>query len=69
MKQIAAIEHIIENVYVIRADDQKKIKMLLEHFGLTFNEDKHGSGPKHYVSQKDGVVIEIYPTRSSGKRI
>lgn len=31
-------------------------------FGITFQSEKHGSGPVHYSLESKGTVIEFYPT-------
>ncbi len=33
-----------------------------EKLGLVFTEERHGTGPRHYVWEKDGFVFELYPT-------
>lgn len=50
-----------DNVYVIRADNIDRLKEFLEHFGLSFVEEKHGSGPVHYSCEVENRVLEIYP--------
>lgn len=51
-----------KNTYVVYDSDIDRLKLFLESFGLSFVEEKHKNGPRHYSSSKDKLVLEIYPT-------
>src|SRR4051812_48691508 len=49
------------NLVVIRASDLQQSVAFYESLGLSFVEEKHGSGPTHVACDLDGTVFEIYP--------
>lgn len=49
------------NLVVIRSPDIEASARFFAEFGLSFEKHSHGKGPQHYVSEKGGVVFEIYP--------
>ena len=61
------------NLLVLRCKDIEVTRRFYELLGLTFVEEKHGAGPKHYAWERDGFVLELYPTAegqtSDGVRI
>ncbi len=50
---------------VIKTIDPERIKRFYELLGITFEEEKHGNGPKHFAATLGSVVLEIYPLRPS----
>ena len=53
------------NLLVIRVANLAKSRAFYEALGLSFNEERHGSGPIHLSAQLDGSVLELYPMTSS----
>jgi catechol 2,3-dioxygenase-like lactoylglutathione lyase family enzyme len=49
------------NLLVLRCKDIELTRRFYEQLGLVFAQEKHGSGPKHYASESDGFVLELYP--------
>jgi len=49
------------SLLVIRCKDIEESKIFYEALGLSFTEEKHDNGPKHYSCQHDGCVFELYP--------
>ena len=55
------------NLVVIRSSNIEEAKDLYESIlGLTFQEEKHGTGPKHFSAIINGTVLEIYPKLKYG---
>lgn len=54
-------------VLVLRSSDLQQLRSFFEGFGLRFAEEKHGSGPLHYVAQAGSRVLEIYPEKMTSK--
>jgi catechol 2,3-dioxygenase-like lactoylglutathione lyase family enzyme len=50
------------NLLVLRCRDVEVTRRFYEKLGLGFTEERHGAGPRHYAWEKDGVVLELYPT-------
>jgi len=50
------------NLLVIRCGNIERSKAFYELFGMAFAQHQHGNGPKHYASEDDSGVFEIYPT-------
>jgi lactoylglutathione lyase len=46
---------------VLRSSDIEALLTFYRAIGLSFMEEKHGSGPMHYSCQLGTTVIEIYP--------
>lgn len=51
--------------FVIRATNPEEALAFFQTLGLTFEKEKHGSGPEHYACEQNGVVFEIYPSRKN----
>ncbi|MCO7226964.1 VOC family protein [Pleionea sp. CnH1-48] len=49
---------------VLRCKDIHISKAFYEKLGLSFQLEKHGGGPKHYATQMDGLVLELYPLKT-----
>ena len=49
------------NLLVLRCKDIEVTRRFYEHLGLAFVEEKHGTGPRHYVWESGGFVLELYP--------
>lgn len=50
----------------------RQIDRLAEFYsalGLTFTEEKHGDGPRHYAAQVGDLVLELYPLAEDGKGV
>ncbi len=50
------------SLIVIRCADLEASKDFYSNFGLKFTLEKHGNGPKHYASEVNGIVFELYPS-------
>jgi lactoylglutathione lyase len=50
---------------VLHVHDIEKSKAFYSLLGLSFSEEKHGAGPRHYAAVLDGLVFEIYPCRAN----
>ena len=46
---------------VIRCRNLELSRLFYEGLDLKFIQEKHGKGPKHYSTEIDGVVLELYP--------
>lgn len=53
------------NLLVIRVADLAKSRAFYEALGLSFHEERHGSGPIQLAAKLDGSVLELYPMTSS----
>ncbi|WP_372365337.1 VOC family protein [Candidatus Uabimicrobium sp. HlEnr_7] len=54
------------NLIVIKTPDIKKTKAFYELLGLSFEQEKHGSGPIHFSCAIQQCIFEIYPTNKTG---
>ena len=55
------------NLIVIRSADINKSRAFYELLGIKFQREQHGSGPKHFAADIDGMIFELYPqTNDSG---
>lgn len=62
------------DLIVIRARDPEALARFYALLGVTFKEEQHGSGPKHFACDLGGPVLEIYPLvreqqRTTGTRL
>jgi catechol 2,3-dioxygenase-like lactoylglutathione lyase family enzyme len=48
------------SLLVLRCRDVEATRRFYEKLGLVFTEERHGTGPRHYVWQEDGFVLELY---------
>ncbi|NNJ25159.1 VOC family protein [Alienimonas chondri] len=55
----------IANLLVIRSPDIERAVTFYRQMGMTFEFHAHGNGPKHYASESNRFVFEIYPQRSA----
>ncbi len=53
------------NLVVVYSRDVKAAKDFYRCLGMTFKQEKHGSGPEHYAAELGAVVFEIYPCRGT----
>lgn len=53
------------NLLVIRTSNPESLKKQYELLGFSFDYHRHGEGPFHYASEKDGFVFELYPLTKS----
>ncbi len=52
---------------VLYSNNAGAVKKFYQTLGLSFVEEQHGSGPKHYAAQlKHNSVLEIYPAKYGG---
>ena len=51
------------SLLVIRCQDIEVTKDFYQLLGLSFIEEKHGNGPRHYSCEHDGSVFELYPNK------
>ncbi|WP_020559804.1 VOC family protein [Thiofilum flexile] len=49
---------------VLRCEDIDKTKHFYEQLGLSFREEKHGTGARHFSTILNGIVLEFYPASS-----
>jgi catechol 2,3-dioxygenase-like lactoylglutathione lyase family enzyme len=47
---------------VLRAFSLERTLSFYRALGLAFVEERHGAGPTHYACDRDGFVLEIYPS-------
>jgi hypothetical protein len=52
----------MSNVLVLYSTEPEKLLEFFTAMGLTFVEEKHGTGPLHHASEINGKVLEIYKT-------
>lgn len=48
---------------VIYARNLEATREFYAALGITFQDEQHGSGPRHYAATLGGAVFEIYPLR------
>ena len=48
---------------VIRSTDMNGTMAFYRSLGIDFNDDQHGSGPRHFAADLGGIVFEIDPTK------
>lgn len=53
------------NLIVIRTWELVRCVDFYRALGLTFQEERHGSGPAHFAADLHGVTFEIYPAKSA----
>ena len=53
------------NLIVIRSLEPGRTVAFYQMLGMSFQEEQHGSGPVHWAADVDGVVLEIYPAKST----
>ncbi len=53
------------SLIVLKTEYKERLKEFYEILGLQFTQEKHGDGPVHYSCEFDGLVLEIYPGKSS----
>ena len=51
---------------VIQCSDIEASKDFYATFGLSFVEEQHGKGPRHYSCVISSVVFELYPKKNDG---
>lgn len=50
---------------VIGTQHMDHVVAFFTKLGFVFEKEQHGNGPVHYSFEKDGDVLEIYPSRGS----
>jgi lactoylglutathione lyase len=55
------------NLIVIRCQDIEKSKDFYSLFDIDFVEEHHGSGPKHYSTKDNDLLLELYPLGKSSE--
>ncbi len=50
---------------VIRTTKMAETLEFFNRLGLVFVEEKHGTGPRHFACERDGVVFELYPAKKN----
>ena len=48
---------------VIRSTDIDRVATFYRFFGMDFQVEQHGSGPRHFAVELGGTVFEIYPAK------
>jgi catechol 2,3-dioxygenase-like lactoylglutathione lyase family enzyme len=56
------------SLLVIRCQDIEASRLFYQRFGLTFQKEKHNSGPEHYSCEYEGVVFELYPNNGDAPK-
>ena len=59
------MENISLSLVVVRASDVLAALEFYRLLGLDFVQEQHGSGPIHHSCELGGIVMEIYPQKSS----
>ena len=49
------------NLVVLRAREPERLARFYSGLGLCFQEEQHGTGPRHHACTLPGAVLEIYP--------
>jgi catechol 2,3-dioxygenase-like lactoylglutathione lyase family enzyme len=58
------------SLIVLRSSDVDAARRFYEAIGLTWQEEQHGSGPKHHSARVGEILFELYPARDgSGGRV
>lgn len=50
------------SLLVLRCTDLKASVAFYRALGFDFQEEQHGNGPKHFASENNDFVFELYPT-------
>ena len=50
---------------VLRARDIETTVAFYRSLGIHFSPEQHGQGPRHFASEQNGFVFEIYPLKAS----
>jgi predicted enzyme related to lactoylglutathione lyase len=53
------------NLIVLRSADLGRAEAFYNLLGVTFDRERHGSGPEHLASRIGPVVLELYPLGES----
>ena len=51
------------SLIVVYARNLEETREFYAALGITFQDEQHGSGPRHYAATLGGAVFEIYPLR------
>ncbi len=51
------------SLIVLRSGNVEATREFYSRMGLSFVEERHGSGPRHYAATIGPMVFEIYPNR------
>jgi lactoylglutathione lyase len=46
---------------VLKTRQVDRVRSFYEALGISFTEERHGTGPRHHAGQVGDVVIEVYP--------
>lgn len=52
------------NLIVLRSLDPSRTVDFYRLLGIDFQQEQHGTGPIHWASEIDHLVLEIYPAKS-----
>ena len=55
------------DLIVIRSQNVSEAVQFYSQFGLNFVEERHGRGPIHFAANASGLVLEIYPAKSTAE--
>lgn len=53
------------SLFVLQSGDVEAAKDFYSLLGLSFVEEQHGKGPRHYSATTGALVLEIYPCQGS----
>ncbi|WNO09987.1 VOC family protein [Teredinibacter sp. KSP-S5-2] len=51
------------SLLVLRCTNIELSRDFYSKLGLSFIEEKHGDGPRHYSCEIDGMILELYPNK------
>ena len=49
------------NLIVLKVQNIERSKNFYSQFGLIFQSEQHGNGPRHYSCNLNEIIFEIYP--------
>lgn len=53
------------NLIVIHSLEPNRTVEFYKMFGIGFQEEQHGNGPVHWAATLNGLVLEVYPAKST----
>jgi catechol 2,3-dioxygenase-like lactoylglutathione lyase family enzyme len=54
------------NLIALRSADLRRAETFYNLLGITFNRERHGSGPEHLAGRLGSLVFELYPLEGGG---
>ena len=50
---------------VIKTQDLEKVTHFYRLIGITFTEERHGNGPRHFAAEIRQTIFEVYPAKDA----